>query len=469
MTTFSDLINLFPTASSSQDSCSTICSENDSNYSHFLFTENLLNSVFNVYVSCGVKSKGKILHSKKLFFGHRSNSESLKMNRLSGMLQIDRNIYMRCWHSTSLGEIGNDFSFVLDTLWADIFGYHAELHFHYTLRSKNFHSEPHCSSIDIFDLSGQSIVGNLPLQPFHRNHYQLSNENGWCDEFGNKGIELWVNKKIVFFISTELRSSATFQQETAVSKKGVRVSLGNKPRKQPMKASKTESVKKSTKSRAKKEGSALTVYTSGIRLSAKDLLNAKKSNLSLNPDFHRSYSARILVAKSSLTRSVKLLTILPHIEHIVQLSWLKRYFREGPPALSQIKTYQLSDARRKGTFEEENGFSLDAFLSFPVSERETFLSQFVFWLHHKVEPQDPPLNDIKTVIMHSGGRISDSKGSANVFLLPSMSQDHLKSIHPHLRDNGVPSEMAFAVVPDQLFKCILQQDVALLKSHPVTV
>lgn len=462
MTTFSDLCSPLITSCGSQDSCSTISSEGDCHHPAFSFRENVVNPLFKVYVGCAVKAKEKIIFSEKIWFGKESSHDILSANRVCGMFEVDRKLYQRCWYSTSLGSFASYLNLILDTAWSEIAAYHAELHFHYTLKSEDPKSSPRCSSIDFFDLSGHSVINNVPLHPFRRTHFQLNNEKVRCDERGNKGIELWVHDRIGFFIFTEIPNPSLLKMANTCSVKHSIVSPKGKKLISPKKTAAQKKVSKPRKEVSQKPHNKTVIYTSGIRLSKKDLSNGKKYNILLNPDFHRGHSARILVANSYLKRSVKLLTVLPHIEHIVQWDWLKKYFIEGPRVLCQIENYPFSEEQTKGSIEKENGFSLNEFLRIPTSARETLLSEFVFWLHPKVEPQVPPINDIKTVILHSGGKLSESLILANVFLLPSLDHQYIKEIDVGMRDTGKAPNPCFAAVTDQLFKCILRQEPSLL-------
>lgn len=468
MSIFSDLSSRVTSRSASQDSCSTVTSENELQHEKFFFAESKSNSAFKVYVRCAVKKEGKRIYSEFASFGKSSDSKLKNAGRVCGILQIDKNVYRHCWNTTPLGAYSCDINFIFDTLWSKVEGYQTEIHLNYVMKKQKSPSVQHCSSIDVYGLSGNTSVYSTPLKPFQRVHYQMKDEILWYDEGGNKGIELWVCDQVAFFICTEIRSSPSSSQYVRCSKKILVVPVSNQQKLSPKKKTSEESLSKQ-KCESNKKQEMVVLYTSGISISKKDISNGKKLNVLLNPDFRQASSARILVAKSNLKRSVKLLTILPHIQNIVQYTWLKKYLSNGSSTPLQMKRYQFSEVQKKGCFEEVNKFSLSQFLQVPICDREALLSDFNFWLHDLVEPQEPPLNDIRTVIAHSGGTVSQTLKKANILLLPSLGHNILQSMRTDLKKSSCVSKTLFVTIPDQLFKCILQQNTSLLKIHTLPI
>lgn len=468
MSVFSDLSNRQTCRSASQDSCSTVTSENEFQHETFFFSETESNPVFKVYIRCAVKKKGKIVYSETACFGKSNYSKLKNAGKACGILQIDKHLYQRCWHATPIKTFSDDINFIFDSLWSKIEGHQTELHFNYVIKEQKTPSVLHCSSIDVYGLTGSTSVHNTPLKPFHRGHYQLRDESAWCDERGNKGIELWICDQVAFFVCTEISSSLSEANHVDCSKKILATPMSSHLKKNSKKRTSEDRLSK-RKSKLSKKNEMLVVYTSGIRISTKDISNGRKVNMLLNPDFRRGSSARILVARSNLKRSVKLLTILPHIQYIVQYSWLKKCLIRGSCTPFEMERYQFSEVRKRDSFENINKFSLSQFLQVPICVRETLLSDFNFWLHDQVEPQEPPLNDIRTVIAHSGGTVSKALKNANILLLPSLEHHVLQTVESDCKNIRCVSKNYFVVVPDQLFKCILQQNTSLLRIHIIPI
>lgn len=388
----------------------------------------------------------------------------------TAVLPLDRHLYWECWESTPLAVYGSEISRVMHDIPSHISSRHAELHFHFRVESSKRRGRPvsdkiqaSCTSVTVVDYVGNTFLQDVPLHPFHRYHCPLREGRAWCaDDAGRHTVHVGVGRQAAFSISFGQYRKARRCRDSKPprdSAPGIcakKCAAALKKRTLPPKVSQapTQSPISST----------LVVYTSGVRLTKGDLTRSQQNGFLLNPDFKRAKEARILVAAPDLQRSVKLLSVLPHIDTVVPPEWLKLALRGPCSAVSTLPPLTYTVAKRRGSIEDENNFSLAALLALPVEERETLFHGLIFWVHTAATPQEPPFNDLKTVITHSGGSITAWCSEADVLILPpSTSPATLLTVSVDERSRLM--ERCAIATPDQLFRSVLRQDVRELKSQ----
>ncbi|CAD2221153.1 hypothetical protein ADEAN_000868400 [Angomonas deanei] len=209
--------------------------------------------------------------------------------------------------------------------------------------------------------------------------------------------------------------------------------------------------------RARHRRGATFVYTTGIQLTAREEEQCKALGVVVNPPLHLASSAFVLVVQKPLIRSVKLLTVLPHVRAVVSRSWLTRVLKERQVSVP-LDEYPYTEPRSKKSIEAVNGFSLHATLQIPIHVRRRLFSSFTFWVHGDARPQDPPLNDLKSVILSSGGSIATRLSEGKVFVLPNKAPS--ETVLRRMKSVLSAPDNIF-VVPDDVFKCVLQQNGSL--------
>ncbi|KAG5486767.1 hypothetical protein LSCM1_08023 [Leishmania martiniquensis] len=218
---------------------------------------------------------------------------------------------------------------------------------------------------------------------------------------------------------------------------------------------------------------ATVLYTTGVRLSAAEEKRLKGLGALVNPHLRLARYARVLVAQRPLMRSVKLLTVLPYVHEVVHQSWLDAV-RHTRNLDLPTEGFAYTERRVAGSIESENSFSLRETLNRAPAERQRLFAQQRFWVHHSATPQEPPMNDLKTVLVASGGIVTRRILDADVLVLPSRKPSLLcwRGIAQQLGGGGTRSTAAFSttvtltqhkkaglllVIPDDIFKCVLQQ------------
>lgn len=377
-------------------------------------------------------------------------------------LMLNREVYLRCWEATPLSAFAMDFAWIL-SLARYVSHEHALLTFF-----DSSHSLSRYNSIDVVDQVGKCSLNGVPLHPFHRYHCHLDGACGFS-EGGKKGVELWVSKHVAFRIVVAERAASmphrALKSTTTTTK--IKESVTASPVAKAKKAS-SSVVKAIAKKPVRKPSRVL--YSCGVRLTRTQATKCRTAGLLLNPDFAHASSAETLVLGSEVNRSVKLLCVIPHVSTVVTQDWLTDGLRRSPPDFSlSTEPYAIHLQKKKGQsqLEQENGFTLHDLLRFSKAEREQLFRSFVFWVHPKATPQDPPLNDLKSVIEHSGGTITTVMREANVLVLPSGSAGGLSDIQSELslgEQRGF-ADRCSAVKPDELFKCVLQHDVTAFTRH----
>ncbi|CCW71169.1 unnamed protein product [Phytomonas sp. Hart1] len=222
------------------------------------------------------------------------------------------------------------------------------------------------------------------------------------------------------------------------------------------------------------------LFTTGMRLSRVQERLCTKLGFIVNPSLSKACEASILVVHGPLMRSIKLLTVLPYIKALVDRKWLDDMLSQGNPFLP-IEPYVYAENKRVGGIEHTNEFSMESTLNIPLEQRQRLFASHTFWIHPSVAPQDPPMNDLHTVLTASGGRISESITDASTWVLPSLTpsvvsmkiitkalkDEEISNRRRHVRnraafENDIPlsrllSSVLYMVVPDDIFRSVLQQ------------
>lgn len=387
---------------------------------------------------------------------------SQEMTNFSSVLRLNRDLFRECWHSTPLVNLGEYIKEILHDASLHVSSSHADVTLHLIRKRSRVAcgdtKEFVCKSIDVVDYVGKTILNSVPLHPFHRYHFRMGEWN--TSGVKKSTVTLWATRHVAFQIDIPVSTAATqspLNMKSADSRKNASAPLNIGA----LNSSKTSSAA---------PPSHHIIFTSGISLSDGEVASAKRRGVVLNPDFRHVKTAPILVAGKSLMRSVKLLSVLPHVETIVQHKWLKEWLKQPPtsPPPSLAK-FQFREVNRKGSIESDNQFSLSDFLAIPVEARERLFSGLTFWVHPDAVPQDPPRNDLKSVILHSGGAISADLTSSDIFVVPayntvvSLPQSLSSSEQRRIASN------CSVVTPDTLFKSVLRHNVEDLRSHSLPV
>ncbi|GET85976.1 hypothetical protein, conserved [Leishmania tarentolae] len=219
--------------------------------------------------------------------------------------------------------------------------------------------------------------------------------------------------------------------------------------------------------------SEIILFTTGMRLCDAEEKTLKELGARVNPHLRLARYARVLVAQRPLVRSVKLLTVLPYVEDVVHQSWLDAVLRTRTLNLP-VEGYAYKERRITGSIEIENSFNLRETMRKAPKERQQLFAQKRFWVHKSATPQEPPMNDLKTVVAASGGIITKRVVDADVLILPTrkLTLSCWRGIAQQLGGNGRASASSASaaptlaqrrqagvlfVVPDDVFRCVLQQ------------
>ncbi|KAG5511241.1 hypothetical protein JKF63_07183 [Porcisia hertigi] len=218
---------------------------------------------------------------------------------------------------------------------------------------------------------------------------------------------------------------------------------------------------------------SVVLFTTGMRLSSAEEEALKELGALVNPHLRFARYASVLVAKRPLLRSVKLLTALPYIQNVVHQGWLDAVLHAGTLNIP-VEGFAYRERKMVGSIESDNNFDLRETMNRSPTERQRLFAQQRFWVHKSASPQDPPMNDLKTVLVASGGLITRRALDANVFVLPNNkpSLPCWRGVAQQLGGPGkVPTSSTSVmstlaqckqagvlfVVPDDIFKCVLQQ------------
>ncbi|RNF16878.1 uncharacterized protein Tco025E_05003 [Trypanosoma conorhini] len=213
---------------------------------------------------------------------------------------------------------------------------------------------------------------------------------------------------------------------------------------------------------------ALTIVTTGIRLTPAKQSKLRVLGIVANPAMTEFSRAKVLVIEAPLMRSVKLLTALPYVQHIVHRGWLDAVLAlaskaapassssspSSPSHFSDPALFPYSERRTRRSIETANGFSLEELMQVPLSQRQALFAGQLFWVHPEAEPQDPPDNDLSYVILASGGALTKSASSATVAVMPRVTV----TSSMWRQASACPQEpLCIFVVPNDVFRAVLQQ------------
>ncbi|CCW61059.1 unnamed protein product [Phytomonas sp. EM1] len=391
--------------------------------------------------------------------------------------------------------------------------------------SSDPHAQPYlCQSFDLvsFTTEGTEALCGVPLKPFHRYHLKYHPE---------RGIELNLNKHFVLHlfdhskthlgkkecVSAPVHPNVAFEVGKRVSKRprknrvsgeASRTSVGaaalaqggtRPPRKRstvqraplppPVEHSSidsfppfsSESGKSDEVVRAPLLRRRRVLFTTGLRLNPSQERACAGLGFVMNPSLAKAREASILVVQAPLMRSVKLLTVLPYINALVDRRWLDDVLTQGNPQLP-VEPYAYAENKREGGIEHTNGFSIERTLRIPLEQRQRLFAEHVFWIHPSAAPQEPPMNDLHSVLTASGGKISKSITEASIWVLPSRTPSvaSLKFISKTLMCEEIANQRRYPrrtavsedevplsnllsssvgiVVPDDIFRSVLQQE-----------
>ncbi|CAG9568912.1 hypothetical_protein_-_conserved [Leishmania major strain Friedlin] len=221
--------------------------------------------------------------------------------------------------------------------------------------------------------------------------------------------------------------------------------------------------------------SEIVLFTTGMRLSDAEEKTLKELGALVNPHLRLARYARVLAAQRPLVRSVKLLTVLPYVQDVVHQSWLDAVLRTRSLDLP-LEGFAYKERKLAGSIESENSFDLRETMRKAPTERQRLFAQQHFWVHKSATPQEPPMNDLKTVVAASGGIITRCVLDADVLVLPKHKPtlSCWRGIAQQLGGTGRASTSSASasttptlaqrkqagvlfVVPDDIFKCVLQQ------------
>nr|CCC49263.1 conserved hypothetical protein [Trypanosoma vivax Y486] len=177
---------------------------------------------------------------------------------------------------------------------------------------------------------------------------------------------------------------------------------------------------------------SLTIVTTGIRLTTYNLRKLRSVNLVINPPPSEYKRATHLVISGPLMRSVKLLTAIPFVKYIVDQAWLNAILMHisAPlavkaltacrPAVQDINpaVYTYAEARTAASIESVNDFSLEALMSTSPAQRQSLFDGLTFYVHPAAKPQESGGNDLRYVILASGGTLTQNAAEASVAVMP---------------------------------------------------
>lgn len=204
------------------------------------------------------------------------------------------------------------------------------------------------------------------------------------------------------------------------------------------------------------------IFTTGLRLSDDDEAALKGLGALVNPHLRYAPHATLLVAQRPLMRSVKLLTVLPFVRDIVQEGWLRTVLHTRSLDIA-IHGFSYSERKLVDGIESVNCFDLRETMQKSAAERQRLFSNHRFWVHKAAAPQEPPLNDLKTVLTASGGALTKRVSEATVLVMPQQ-RPPVKVWKPLLEETEGVEALAqrrqsglLLVTPDDVFRCVLQQ------------
>ncbi|ESS69403.1 hypothetical protein TcG_06620 [Trypanosoma cruzi] len=209
----------------------------------------------------------------------------------------------------------------------------------------------------------------------------------------------------------------------------------------------------------------LRIVTTGLRLTSAKETKLRRLGIVMNPPRSEFGRAKVLVIDGPLMRSVKLLTALPFVEHIVDRAWLDAVLAlplkissetttSTTTRLMDFASFPYSERRTRRSIETVNAFSLQELIQVPACQRQALFAGQLFWVHPEAEPQDPPDNDLKYVILASGGALTKDASCATVAVMPQVNVTSSMWGQAY----SCPQEpLCIFIVPNDLFCAVLQQ------------
>lgn len=202
----------------------------------------------------------------------------------------------------------------------------------------------------------------------------------------------------------------------------------------------------------------LTIVTTGTRLTQDEKDRCERLLLRVNPPLSSFCDARYLIVEPPLARSVKLLSAIPFVEACLHRSWLDVALGSGRTDIPISKHLFTEPYTRRG-IEATNQFRMETLMTqFSPAERQQLWKGRKFFVHPEAKPQDEPSNDLKYVILASGGSVCAEVYRADVVLLPTGGLN-LKARKALLGQGGGErwKEGHMVISVEDLFRSVLQQ------------
>ncbi|EPY18253.1 hypothetical protein STCU_10096 [Strigomonas culicis] len=296
----------------------------------------------------------------------------------------------------------------------------------------------YCETLSIVALARHVSFRSTPLLPHHRYRFRV--------EHGQPSICIDVMTKCTLELSltpnTDFSSLAGLQLQLPAA-------VSN-----PVTTTRSTQLKRQVKASATSSTHKFVAYTTGMRLTASEEARCKRLGLLLNPNLKRAAEAQVLIVGDSLIRSIKLLSVLPHIRAIVKQEWLAEVMRTKSTSVAFAPYIYEASPPLHQSVETLNQFKFEELLAVPSAARRCLFSDQVFWVHKSVVPQEPPLNDVKTVLTSSGGTITRHLKEATVLIVPQK-----RPRGEHWEDAALSEALhthSVATV-DDIFRSIFQQ------------
>lgn len=197
----------------------------------------------------------------------------------------------------------------------------------------------------------------------------------------------------------------------------------------------------------------MTIVTTGTRLSADERRMCDALSLTVNPPMQQYHAAQYLVVEPPLIRSVKLLSVIPFVDAVLHRSWLDAAFACGRLGVP-VGRHMYSETYTRRGIEASNDFRIDELVAVPPARRQSLFRGWNVYVHVKAQPQDEPHNDMKHVVVSSGGTLCKLLSDADLVILPTISLG-LKD-RKELND-GQFKEDSIVITVEDLFRAVLQQ------------
>ena len=161
---------------------------------------------------------------------------------------------------------------------------------------------------------------------------------------------------------------------------------------------------------------ALVMATTGMRLTAEESAACKRLHIEVNPDVPEYHRITHFVIDPPLIRSVKFMCAIATARYIVHRSWFDGVLRTGNVQLP-TKEHLYKEPITRRSIERQYGFSLERLSSVPLESRMRHFRTITFFVQPEAEPNDPPNNDMRSVIEMSGGALTSQIEEAQVVVL----------------------------------------------------